>query len=169
MTTAFLSFVMLAVAVLAPLTARGQDRTPGLTGADRSDDVVMARQLLMAGIDQEMGARRPGGCRPGFQTHRSAVARLHDQYAARGVPASVPAADEARGIRRRYRKRDGGDDGDLAEFRRVLQEGAAAAATAYDASQAADLDQFKDLAKRLRVACDDCHARYMRVDDPPRP
>ena len=32
----------------------GQERVPGLTGIDRADDVVTARQLLMEGIDDEM-------------------------------------------------------------------------------------------------------------------
>jgi cytochrome c556 len=41
-----------------------------------------------------------------------------------------------------------------------------AATTAYDASQAGTADQFKEQAKKLRVACDGCHAQYMKVEPP---
>jgi cytochrome c556 len=44
-----------------------------------------------------------------------------------------------------------------------------AAMTAYDASQAGTGDQFREQAKKLRVACDGCHAQYMHVDGPSPP
>jgi hypothetical protein len=56
MVTALLSLTIFTVATTGTLTAHAQDRLPGLTGADRPDDVVMARQLLMSGIEDEMMA-----------------------------------------------------------------------------------------------------------------
>jgi len=44
-----------------------------------------------------------------------------------------------------------------------------AATSAYDASQAGTADQFRDHAKKLRVACDGCHAQYMKVESPSPP
>ena len=45
-----------------------------------------------------------------------------------------------------------------------------AAAVAFEASQAKTLDEFLEFGKQLRGACDSCHVRYMRVDEPqPRP
>jgi cytochrome c556 len=169
MTTAFLSFVMLAVAVLASLTARGQDRTPGLTGADRPDDVVMARQLLMAGIDQEIGPIDRAAAGQDFkladlQSHAYMINTLLTAFPHLFPPQTKPAASS-----------DGTASATAAtaavwqNFEDFYRQAQGAAATAYDASQAANLDQFKDLAKTLRAACDGCHARYMRVDEPPRP
>ena len=45
----------------------------------------------------------------------------------------------------------------------------AATKLAYDASQATAIDQFRDSAKKLRAACDGCHAKYMKVDSPTAP
>ncbi len=44
----------LAIVVAASPGVRCEDRVPGLTGIDRSDDVIQARQLLMDGIESEM-------------------------------------------------------------------------------------------------------------------
>src|SRR5215475_10180336 len=44
----------LAITVALSATVRSEDRVPGLTGIDRSDDVIQARQLLMDGIESEM-------------------------------------------------------------------------------------------------------------------
>src|SRR5258705_3787281 len=45
---------MLAVAAGVSLSARAQTDTTGLTGGDRADDVIMARQLLMEGMEEDM-------------------------------------------------------------------------------------------------------------------
>src|SRR5207344_813403 len=50
------SLAALAVTMTGPPTARGEDRVPGLTGIDRADEVIQARQLLMDGIDADMMA-----------------------------------------------------------------------------------------------------------------
>ncbi|HKD26900.1 MAG TPA: hypothetical protein VKC66_13485, partial [Xanthobacteraceae bacterium] len=43
-----------AAMVAVSATVRSEDRVPGLTGIDRSDDVIAARQLLMDGVESEM-------------------------------------------------------------------------------------------------------------------
>src|SRR5436190_19518607 len=48
------SVSMLAVAAGVSLSALAQNDTTGLTGGDRPDDVIMARQLLMEGMEEEM-------------------------------------------------------------------------------------------------------------------
>jgi cytochrome c556 len=45
----------------------------------------------------------------------------------------------------------------------------AAAMLAYDTSQAGDAEQLKEQGKKLRAACDGCHAQYMHVEPPPKP
>lgn len=169
MTSVFLSFVMLAVAALAPMTARGQDRTPGLTGADRPDDVVMARQLLMAGIDQEMGPidRTTAGQDLKLTDLQSRAYMINTLLAA--FPHLFPPQTKP------VASLDGTPSASAAkpaiwqDFDDFYGKAQAAATIAYDASQAGSLDQFRELAKKLRGACDGCHARYMRVDEPPRP
>src|SRR5215475_7801138 len=51
----FAAGVLLAFAAInaGSLTARGEDRVPGLTGTDRPDEVVQARQLVMDGVESE--------------------------------------------------------------------------------------------------------------------
>src|SRR5262245_2447410 len=49
-----LSCLALGITSNALWKARSEDRVPGLTGMSRPDDVVMARQLLMAGVDDDM-------------------------------------------------------------------------------------------------------------------
>src|SRR5262249_16986580 len=48
------SVCTLAVAAGVSLSAQAQNDTTGLTGGDRADDVIMARQLLMAGLEEDM-------------------------------------------------------------------------------------------------------------------
>ena len=43
-----------AILAAAAVKVHGEDRVPGLTGIDRSDDVIAARQLLMDGVESEM-------------------------------------------------------------------------------------------------------------------
>jgi Cytochrome C' len=44
----------LPVMLAGLMKLHGEDRVPGLTGIDRSDDVIQARQLLMDGFESEM-------------------------------------------------------------------------------------------------------------------
>jgi cytochrome c556 len=45
----------------------------------------------------------------------------------------------------------------------------ASAAVAFEAGQAGNIDTFREQAKKLRAACDGCHAQYMHVEQPPTP
>ena len=46
---------------------------------------------------------------------------------------------------------------------------ARAAEAAFEAGQAANLEAFREQAKKLRAGCDGCHAQYMHVEQPPTP
>ena len=46
--------LLVAALAVTSFTAQGQERAPSLTGSDRADEVIMARQLLMDAIDEEM-------------------------------------------------------------------------------------------------------------------
>jgi hypothetical protein len=48
------AIMALSVMVAGTLKVYTEDRVPGLTGVDRSDDVIQARQLLMDDIESEM-------------------------------------------------------------------------------------------------------------------
>jgi hypothetical protein len=45
---------IMALSVATSMKVNAEDRVPGLTGIDRSDDVIQARQLLMDGVESEM-------------------------------------------------------------------------------------------------------------------
>jgi hypothetical protein len=48
------AIMALSVMAAASMKVLSEDRVPGLTRIDRSDDVIQARQLLMDGIESEM-------------------------------------------------------------------------------------------------------------------
>ena len=52
------------------------------------------------------------------------------------------------------------------EFDDFYARATAAAKTAYDASEATTIEQFRSLGTNLRAACDSCHAKYMKVEQP---
>ncbi len=153
-------------AVMLSPSARGQDKVPGLTGIDRSDEVIQARQLLMDGIETEMAGVELGLEAKQIQLedlklHADRISTLLAAFPHLFPPQTKPAV---------------GSDGspspttatlaiwqDFDTFYRMAQ---AAAMTAYDTSQAADLEAFRAQAKKLRVACDSCHAQYMHVEPP---
>jgi cytochrome c556 len=160
---------LLAVAMAGPWTARGEDRVPGLTGIDRPDDVVMARQTVMDGIEAEMmaielaldGKELPLG---DLKSHADRISTLLTAFPHLFPPQTKPAvaADGSPSL----------TTATLAiwqDFDAFYGKSQAAATTAYDASQAATAEQFREQAKKLRGACDGCHAQYMRVEAPPRP
>jgi cytochrome c556 len=49
------------------------------------------------------------------------------------------------------------------KFSDFYKRAAAASKTAYDMSRADKEDEFKSRAKELRVACDACHALYLKT------
>jgi cytochrome c556 len=166
---ALLFLCAFALAAASPFAARGQDKVPGLTGADRPDDVVMARQLLMDGIDDAMREidLAAGGREfklDDLQAHAYAINIMQTAFPHLFPPQTKPAvgADGSPGT-------TAAAPAIWQDFEDFYGKSQAAAALAFEASQAKTLDEFRDLGTRLRVACDGCHARYMRMEEPPRP
>jgi cytochrome c556 len=167
--TAILSLAILAAPSLGTLTASGQGKTPGLTGTDRPDDVVMARQLVMDGVEEEMMAIEapPAGKEPALSdltAHAYRISTLLTVFPHLFPPQTKPVAAA-----------DGSPSTTAAtakiweNFDDFYAKSLAGATLAYDASQAENLDKFRENATKLRAACDGCHAQYMRVDEPPKP
>jgi cytochrome c556 len=164
---ALLSLAVLVATTAGPLMS--QDRVPGLTGIDRPDDVVQARQLLMDGIDAEMmpidlattGQQFPFD---DLKSHANTISTMLSAFPHLFPPQTKPSVAP-----------DGSPSTTAAalaiwqDFEDFYGKTQAAAMVAFDASQAGDIGQFRELGKKLRAACDGCHARYMRVDEPPRP
>ena len=158
----------LAVTISAP-TARGEERVPGLTGTDRPDDVVQARQLLMDGIETEMAVIELAleGNAPPHEDLKARADRISTLLTA--FPHLFPPQTKP-GV-----AADGTPINTTAtlaiwqNFDAFYGIAKGAATTAYDASQAGTADQFREQAKKLRGACDGCHAQYMHVDTPSPP
>jgi len=51
----------------------------------------------------------------------------------------------------------------------IYNKAQAAAAVPFEASQAEGMPQVIERAKKLRAACDGCHAKYMHVEAAPNP
>jgi cytochrome c556 len=147
----------------------GQERAPGLTGADHADDVIQARQLLMDGIDSEMADidLAAGGQEfkiADLQTHAFAINTLLTAFPHLFPPQTKPATSP-----------DGSPVSTSAvpaiwqNFEEFYGRSQAAAALAFDAGQAKTLEQFRAIATKLRAACDGCHATYMQVAQPTPP
>jgi cytochrome c556 len=156
----------LAIVVAASTSVRCEDRVPGLTGTDRSDDVIQARQLLMDGIESEMMVIELGleGKAPQLDDLKARADRISTLLTA--FPHLFPPQTKP-GV-----SADGSPINttatlaiwqDFEAFYGLAKNGAT---TAYDASQAGSADQFKEQAKKLRGACDGCHAKYMHVEPP---
>jgi cytochrome c556 len=159
----------LAVIVAASAKVRSEDRVPGLTGIDRPDDVIQARQLLMDGIESEMMVIEIGleGNAPQFDDLKARADRISTLLTA--FPHLFPPQTKP-GV-----SADGSPINttatlalwqDFDAFYGITKD---AATAAYDASQARTADQFREHAKKLRDACDGCHAQYMHVEPPSPP
>jgi cytochrome c556 len=136
------------------------------TGSSKPDDVIMARQLLMDSNETAMGPidRAAGG-------QDIALASLKDQ--AYTIYTNLSIAPHLFPIETKpVVSPDGSAPSTAAtpavwaNFDMFYDTAAKAANVAYDASQAADIGKFRDLAKQLRMSCDGCHATYMHVFDP---
>jgi cytochrome c556 len=161
--------VALSVVVAASMKVHSEDRVPGLTGIDRSDDVIGARQLLMDGVESEMMEIEIGleGSAPRFDDLKARADRISTLLTA--FPHLFPPQTKP------GKAPDGSPINttatlaiwqDFDAFYGITKD---AAMTAYDASQAGAADQFRAQVKKLRVACDGCHAQYMHVDGPSPP
>ena len=163
------AMIALSVMVAAAVKVHSEDRVPGLTGIDRSDDVIAARQLLMDGVESEMMEIELGleGSAPQYDDLKARADRISTLLAA--FPHLFPPQTKP-GV-----AADGSPINTTAtlavwkDFDAFYGFAKDAATTAYNASQAGAADQFREQAKKLRVACDGCHAQYMHVEGPSPP
>ncbi len=158
----------LAIVIVAglPRGAAAAD-DPSLTGTSHTDDLVLARQLLMdinetammpidraaGGADIDLGVLKTQAYN--IYTALSVAPHLFPSstkpvYDKDGAP--TPSTAAAAGI---------WDD-----FEAFYTQMTDAANLAYDLSQAADIGKFRTLAKQMRVSCDSCHETHMKVYDP---
>jgi cytochrome c556 len=163
------AMIALSIMVAAAVKAYSEDRVPGLTGIDRSEDVIGARQLLMDGVESEMMVIELGleGSAPQFDDLKARADRISTLLTA--FPHLFPPQTKP------GTAADGSPINTTAtlaiwkDFDAFYGLAKEAAMTAYDASQAGGADQFRAQAKKLRVACDGCHAQYMHVEGPSPP
>ncbi len=159
----------LTIAVIAPAPVRSDDRVAGLTGTDRPDDVIAARQLVMDGVESEMMVIELGleGSAPQFDDLKARADRISTLLTA--FPHLFPPQTKP------GTAADGSAINTTAtpaiwqNFDAFYDMAKGAATTAYDASQAGTADLFRQHAKKLRDACDGCHAQYMHVEPPSPP
>ena len=163
------ALLALAVTIAPPLTARAEDRVPGLTGTDRPDDVMQARQLVMDGIETEMMAIElaVGGNAPDLVDLKARADRISTLLTAfpHLFPPQTQPGPSADGSPRNTTA----TPAIWQDFDAFYGKAQGAATTAYDASQAGTADLFKEQVKKLRGACDGCHAQYMHVEPPTPP
>ena len=160
------AMIALTVMVGVSAKARSENRVPGLTGIDRTDDVIAARQLLMDGIESEMMVIELAleGRAPQLDDLKARADRISTLLT--GFPHLFPPQTKP-GV-----AADGSPINTTAtlaiwqDFDAFYGIAKDAATTAYDASQAGAADKFKEQAKKLRGACDGCHAKYMKVEPP---
>jgi cytochrome c556 len=163
---AIAALMALAVMVAVSGKVRGEDRVPGLTGIDRSDDVIAARQLLMDGVESEMMVIELAleGSAPQFDDLKARADRLSTLLTA--FPHLFPPQTKP------GTAADGSPINTTAtlaiwkDFDAFYGIAKDAATAAYDASQAGAADKFREHVKKLRNACDGCHAQYMHVEPP---
>jgi cytochrome c556 len=159
--------VALAAALATAPTARGQDRVPGLTGADHADDVVMARQLLMDGVDENMMAIDLYGAGTDapladLKARADRISTLLSAFPHLFPPQTKPSDKLATPTTATPAIWESFD-----AFYGMAQT---AATTAFEASKAdTTAEKFKELGAQLRAACDGCHAKYMHVEGPSKP
>jgi len=161
------SVCMLAVAAGVSLSARAQNDTTGLTGGDRPDEVIMARQLLMEGMEEEMmvvelSVEGKDIKLPELQTRAYSMNRLLAAFPHLFPPQTKPPTDGSPSL-------TSASPAIWENFDDFYSKVMAAAMVAFDAGQAADADKFKEQVKLLRAACDSCHAQYMKVEPPSPP
>ena len=154
------------LAVAAGLSASAQNDRTGLTGGDRADDVIMARQLLMEGLEEEMMAVELTADKdfklPDMQTRAYNMNRLLTAFPHLFPPQTKPPTDGSSST-------TSASPAVWESFDDFYGKVMAAAMTAFEAGQAEDADKFKEKAKLLRAQCDGCHAQYMKVEAPSPP
>jgi len=160
-----ISVATLILCAATLIAAHAEQRVPGLTGIDHATDVVQARQLLMTQIDEDMQLVDLAAGGKDFpldelKTNANRISIMLGAFPHLFPPQTKPGPDEFSTAAAPAIWQD---------FEAFYGQTDAAAKLAYDASQAAAIDQFRDSAKKLRAACDGCHAKYMKVDAPTPP
>ena len=163
---AMLSASLFAAMAAGLSTAQGQDQTAGLTGANHTDDVVMARQLLMDGIDEAMmpidiAPTNKDAKLDELKAHAFTINTLLSVFPHLFPPQTKPgkSADGTASVTT-------ATEAIWQDFDKFYGLTQAAAATALELGQANNMDEFKERAIKLRTACDGCHAQYMHVEGP---
>jgi cytochrome c556 len=165
-------FVGSAAAVLASTltsvpTVRSQERVPGLTGIDHADDVVMARQLLMDGVDENMMAIDLYGAGTDapladLKARADRISTLLSIFPHLFPPQTKPSD--------KLSTPTTATPAIWENFDAFYGMAQTAAMTAFDASKADTTPaKFKELGTQLRAGCDGCHAKYMHVEGPSKP
>jgi cytochrome c556 len=144
---------------------RAQDKTPGLTGIDHADDVIMARQAIMDGLEDEMMAIEiaPAGKEPSLNDLKASAFRINTLLMAFPhlfPPQTKPAAPAD------ATPSTAADPKIWENFDDFYAQVQASAAAAFEAGQAGNIDAFREQATKLRAGCDGCHAQYMHVEQP---
>jgi cytochrome c556 len=160
--------VCAAIAIAGSQTLLGQEKPPGLTGVDRADDVIMARQAVMDGLEDEMMTIEvaPAGKEPSLIDLKASAFRINTLLLAFPhlfPPQTKPVASAD------ATPSTAADLKIWQNFEDFYAKVQASAAAAFEAGQASNIDAFREQAKKLRAACDGCHAQYMHVEQPPTP
>ena len=166
-TWAFASALVVSgvIAAAGIQSLRAQDKTPGLTGIDHAEDVIMARQAVMDGLEDEMMTIEvaPAGKEPSLNDLKASAFRINTLlmvFPHLFPPQTKPAAS-ADGT-----PSTAADPKIWENFADFYAKTQASAAVALEAGQAGNLDAFREQATKLRAACDGCHAQYMHVEQP---
>ena len=166
-TATFAAVAVAGIAAGLPLTAIGADTDPSLTGVTHTDDLILARQLLMDSNETAMGPidRAAGGEKIDLATLKNLAYTVYTNLSV--APHLFPSSTKP------VIGADGSPEPATAaspdiwkDFDAFYNRFTDAASTAYDMSQAADLAKFVMGAKDLRMDCDGCHAKNMNVFDP---
>jgi hypothetical protein len=162
-----------AVAMFAAFTAAlpyravGADSDPSLTGTSHTDDLIMARQLLMDSNDTAMMTVDPATppANANLDALKMAAYLIYTNLSV--APHLFPSSTKP------TIGPDGSPDPATAASPKIWDNFDAfygqfmdAANLAYDMSQATDVAKFRTQAMMLRADCDACHAKNMNVFDP---
>jgi cytochrome c556 len=165
---AALMAVCAAIATAAPQKLGAQDKVPGLTGVDHADDVIMARQTIMDGLEDEMMTIEvaPGGKETPLSDLKTSAFRINTLLMA--FPHLFPPQTKPRASADNT-PNTAADPKLWENFDDFYAKVQAAAAIAFEAGQADNIAAFREQAKKLRAGCDGCHGQYMHVEQPPTP
>jgi cytochrome c556 len=164
-----LACLLIAAGVVAgtPFHAMGQKADPSNTGVTRTDDLILARQLL---FDMNESAMMPidraaGGADLDLGLLKAQAYTIYTvlSVAPHLFPSSTKPVFDKDGVPAPSTAASPKIWDDFDAFYDQMTD---AANVAYDASQAADIGKFRPLAMQLRMACDSCHDKHMQVYDP---